>query len=263
MVGYGVDLLDLGQVLAVARSYECAPPVPYNVDWSRFPETAHLVNQETENSTSSGSSSSMSGPTAASSSAPNPKTSNESSKKIASHKKTKSSSSKVTEPLPPSSSQTLTGAALRDAIVKNLEAIPTMVRNPKSGIVRARVTKGGFLLTPLGENETQVSFLFQVDPDLAVIPAWLINWGMKHFSFSVLNLLAKAAEKVGMEGDPYTARMAEKPEVYDHLRKRLLEVQQDSPEQQQFKRNALTELMTPPKPLHPKPEASKLPHPPM
>lgn len=206
LVGYGVDLIDQGRVLAVARSYDCAPEVPKNVDWALFPETAHLQPQQTD----------FPGATA-----------------------------NVTQPAStPPSHPAIAG------IVEKLNKIPSLLPKVNSKIVRAKVHQGGFLLAPLSDTETEVSILFQVDPELAIMPSWLINWCMKHFSFAALDLLGKAAAQVGKPESPYTARMAEKPEVYDYLRQRLDDSRTCSPEIQAERRNASLQLLNAPLPLH-------------
>lgn len=213
LFGYGVDLLDQGRVLAVARSYDCAPEVPQNVHWSLFPETEHLAAQNREGKASEPSSANMAA---------------------------RSEADEVSE-----------GERKRDEIVEVLEKVPTQVPQVKAKVVRAKIHKGGFLLTPLSEHETEISFLFQVDPDLAVVPSWLINWGMKHFSFAALGLLEKTAAKVGTPASPYTQRMAEKPLVYQYLRDRLGEIGDMAQEERDERRKNSIDLLATPVPLHP------------
>ena len=212
LIGYGVDLLDQGRVLAVARSFECAPEVPHNVDWSYFAETKHLVEEGAA----------------------------QDSEKI------------VTSEASASSSEADSRSKKRDEIVKVLRRVASLCKPPKSSkIVRAKIHQGGFLLTPVSDTETEVSFLFQFDPDLAVIPSWLINWGMKHFSFTVLSLLEKAASKVGTPESPYTKRMADKPDVYEYLRSRLHAFESMPTHEREERKQSSLGLLDSPAPLHP------------
>lgn len=203
LVGYGVDLLDQGRVLAVARSYECAPEAPGSVDWSLFPETAHLGAQKDD----------------------------------------------VKIEAPNLDSIAFSNPGIAEAVQK-IESIPNLIPKLKSGMVRAKVHQGGFLLTPISDTETGVSALFQVDPDLAV-PTWLINYCMKHFMFTVLDLLEKAASKVGTEKSPYTQRMTEKPEVYEYLRQRLEQNRTLLPKERETLKEASLALLNARQPLHP------------
>lgn len=212
LVGFGVDLLDQGRVLAVARSYECAPESPASVNWSLFPETAHLGAQKDDIQIES----------------------------------------------PNLDSIPFTNPGVAEAVQK-LESIPALIPSVKSGIVRSKVHQGGFLLTPISDTETAVSALFQVDPDLAVMPSWLINWCMKHFMFTVLDLLGKAASKVGTEKSPYTKRMTDKPEVYEYLRQRLEENRHLSTEEREKLKEASLALLNAPQPLHPTTEEDSNP----
>lgn len=213
LFGYGVDLLDQGRVLAVARSYDCAPEVPHNVKWSLFPETEHLAAEERDGKLDETSTA--------------PVSASDADNDVSEWEKK------------------------RREIVDVLNKVPTQVPKVKSKVVRAKIHKGGFLLTPLSEHETEISFLFQVDPDLAVVPSWLINWGMKHFSFAALNLLQKAAAKVGQPDSPYTQRMADKPLVYQYLRNRLAEIGDMTQDERDERRKNSLDLLGTPVPLHP------------
>lgn len=212
MIGYGVDLLDQGRVMAVARSFECAPEVPHTVDWSHFAETEHLVAEER-----------------------------------AEELKEKEPAETPVEPSDPNSP-----FKKRDEIVTVLRRVASLCKPPTSSkIVRAKIYQGGFLLTPVSETETEVSFLFQFDPVLAVVPSWLINWGMKHFSFTVLGLLEKAASKVGTPESPYTQRMADKPDVYDYLKTRLRAFDSMTHREKDERKQASLQLLSSPVPIHP------------
>ncbi len=54
--------------------------------------------------------------------------------------------------------------------------------------VRATMSIGGFLLTPLSAQRTQVSFIFNVDPKMSYVPSMLLNWGLKQGAHMVFNV---------------------------------------------------------------------------
>lgn len=54
--------------------------------------------------------------------------------------------------------------------------------------VRATMSIGGFLLTPLSAQSTRVSFVFNVDPKMNYVPAVLLNWGLKQGAHMVFNV---------------------------------------------------------------------------
>lgn len=257
MVGYGVDMLSQGRILAVARSYECAPEVPFNVNWSLFPEIEAAMANASASGAEGGNDEHTSSSVPAQTESGHRKHHKHDKHHKNQHKHDVNETPEAAPSSMPEASSTADSAAdsakLRDEIVAQLQKVPGLIPNPKSKIVRSSVVRGGFLLTPL-ENETQVSFLFQVDPKLAVVPTWLINWAMKHFSFAVLNLLAKASAKVGQPGDPYTKRMEERPEVYDYLKSRFEQVQLASPDEAHAKREEYAEMLRVPKPLHVNPD---------
>jgi hypothetical protein len=88
--------------------------------------------------------------------------------------------------------------------------------------VRVEMRIGGFLLTPLSKQKTKLSLLWMVDPHLELIPSALVNWGLKHVALYAVSLLKQNAMAIDTDPQsPYIARMAQKPEVYDFLRKRF------------------------------------------
>lgn len=216
LIGYGVDLLDQGRVLAVARSFECAPEVPHNVAFDQFIETEYLMAEKPS----------------------------EASQENGVSEASPEATPAITDPNSP--------FKRRDEIVEILRRVASLCKPPKTNkIVRCKIHQGGFLLTPVSDNETEVSFLFQFDPDLAVVPSWLINWGMKHFSFTMLGLLEKAATKVGTPESPYTQRMADKPDVYEYLRTRLRAFDSMTYREKEERKQDSLQLLNSPEPLHP------------
>lgn len=92
-----------------------------------------------------------------------------------------------------------------------------------SKFVRADIKEGGFLLTCVDENTTNVSFLFTIDPKMSYIPSTLINWAMKFVASYALKSLKSTAQGVH-EDESYTNRMEVKADVYAYLKKRLEDV---------------------------------------
>lgn len=91
-----------------------------------------------------------------------------------------------------------------------------------SKFVRADIKNGGFLLTPIDENTTNISFLFTIDPKMSYLPSSLVNWGMKFVASYALNSLRETANSVHKD-EEYINRMEVKADVYDYLKRRLEE----------------------------------------
>lgn len=242
VVGYGVDFMDQQRALTVVRSYETVNEVPLNVNWSLFAETEHLAAEERQVSKE------------ATSSRSSPKAS------VASSASSSATASPIASPAPtPSPKPTETAAVpvvydcLRDEVAASIERAAKLVKpaGKNSKVVRARVERGGFLLTAVSEHETELSCIFQIDPKLAVVPSWLINWCMKHFCFTVFALLESTAAKVGTPESPFTQRMTDKPEVYDYLRERLKANDNLTNEEREERRQNSLQILDSPLPLHP------------
>lgn len=95
--------------------------------------------------------------------------------------------------------------------------------NPEllDGWVRVLVHQGGFLLTPIDENSTEISFLFNIDPKIPIIPISLINWALKNFAFMGLSILEKTSLEIEDENSPYYKKINEKDGIYSFLKERL------------------------------------------
>lgn len=90
--------------------------------------------------------------------------------------------------------------------------------------VRAKFeAPSGILLTPIGDGVTRTQICINVDPDISVVPSWLIDFGVRHLAYLIVVAIRRAVEIV--KGDPeYARRMSdESSEFYNHVRRRLRE----------------------------------------
>lgn len=139
-----------------------------------------------------------------------------SSKKKKEKKKSSSSSTAAVNPDEESGPVALSLEEILDA--ENKAKLPPL--NKK--FVRVEMRIGGFLLTPVGKDKTKLSLLWNVDPKLDMIPSALVNWGLKHVALYAISLLKQHAKAIDTDPkSPYIARMSQKPDVYDFLRKRF------------------------------------------
>lgn len=87
---------------------------------------------------------------------------------------------------------------------------------------RVDLISGGALITPLGADQTMVSFIICADPKLDIIPTWLINWGLKTFSGYFYSQMTYVATNIGKEKNcPFKQNMDSRPEFYGFLQERL------------------------------------------
>lgn len=106
---------------------------------------------------------------------------------------------------------------------------------PKRNCPRVELISGGALLTPKGDNEIFVSFIFSVDPKIATIPAWLMNWGMKTFSGYFFTAMSDVAKGVGVNQKcPYQEKINSRPEFYQYLKERF-EIWKAAPSHEKFR----------------------------
>lgn len=112
---------------------------------------------------------------------------------------------------------------------ENLEDISTIENALKEGLnipketssyVRILVKEGGFLLTPIDDNSSTLSFIFTADPKMSYIPSYLINWGLKFSANYAMQTLITTSLNID---EVYQERMAQKSDVYEYLKKRLEE----------------------------------------
>eukprot|EP01128_Nolandella_sp_AFSM9_P012724 TRINITY_DN9556_c0_g1_i2.p1 TRINITY_DN9556_c0_g1~~TRINITY_DN9556_c0_g1_i2.p1 ORF type:complete len:200 (+),score=26.22 TRINITY_DN9556_c0_g1_i2:161-760(+) len=110
-------------------------------------------------------------------------------------------------------------------VLKNLEEhkdVPT----PGGGITRVKLHAGGVLFQSITEKTCHVSYIFNVDPQLAYMPSWLLNFLMKTFAGAVWERMSSHAQAIDRAPEgKYAQRMKERPELYNMLKKRLVTAQ--------------------------------------
>ena len=80
----------------------------------------------------------------------------------------------------------------------------------------------GFLLTPKGEGKTHVVILANIDPQIALVPDWLIDIAVRNLAYLILVAIRKAASHV--KGEAYQVRMTDPNNpFFNHIRKRINE----------------------------------------
>ncbi len=81
----------------------------------------------------------------------------------------------------------------------------------------------GVLLTPVGDGRTKLQVVVNLDPQIALIPEWLIDIAVRNFAYLIVLQIRKAVDIV--KSDPeYTRRMLD-PEnaFYNHVKRRIRE----------------------------------------
>lgn len=89
----------------------------------------------------------------------------------------------------------------------------------RKGNVEAIVHLGGMVLEPVSEDRTVFRIVVNCDPQLALVPYWLINFITRHFAHWIFHKLRKTAMHIA--GTEYETRIAENDELYGFLRRRL------------------------------------------
>lgn len=81
----------------------------------------------------------------------------------------------------------------------------------------------GVLLTPLGDGRTMVQIVVNVDPQITLVPDWLIDIAVRNLAYLILLQIRKAVEIV--KSDPeYQKRMTDPTsEFYQHIKRRIRE----------------------------------------
>lgn len=81
----------------------------------------------------------------------------------------------------------------------------------------------GVLLTPLGQGTTKVQVVVNLDPKIALVPDWLIDFAVRNLAFLIVLQFRKAVEIVKRDPE-YQKRMADpENEFYAHVRRRITE----------------------------------------
>ena len=81
----------------------------------------------------------------------------------------------------------------------------------------------GILLTPLPGGITRVQVVVNVDPQIALVPDWLIDFAVRNLAYLIILQIRKAVEIV--KSDPeYHKRMTDKDNAfYNHIKQRISE----------------------------------------
>ncbi|MDP2439667.1 MAG: hypothetical protein Q8P67_28290 [archaeon] len=100
-----------------------------------------------------------------------------------------------------------------------------------SSRVRVDLRMSGGLLRPVSPTQTQLIVMANADPQMAVIPYWLLNFVTKQLGGMLVGRLEVLAQ--GIDADPeskFTKRIAEKPHIYADIMMRVSRVVHPLPE---------------------------------
>lgn len=91
---------------------------------------------------------------------------------------------------------------------------------PQPDCVRMDLTLCCLNVNYISENETQISFIAQCDPKLAMIPNALINYATKHGVFYFMEAVRDMCDKY--TGSEHEELVNAKPEYYQEIRDRII-----------------------------------------
>jgi len=107
-------------------------------------------------------------------------------------------------------------------LVHSIDEYPDVDLPPKGkSISRMEINIAGALLTPISEEMTHFEVIGTFDPQVKVIPEPIANFIMKEIVGVAFRLFSKCAKSVRKDNSPHSYRIESKPEVYEHLKKRL------------------------------------------
>lgn len=87
----------------------------------------------------------------------------------------------------------------------------------------------GILLTPLGAGKTRVQIVVNVDPQIPLVPDWLIDLAVRNLAFLIVYRI-RAAVEIVKDDDEYMQRSNDPQSAfYEHLRRRFRESWPDEP----------------------------------
>jgi hypothetical protein len=102
---------------------------------------------------------------------------------------------------------------------------PIPYPEPKKGIVRMEIIRGGWIFEALSPNTVKVSFIMNVDPKMKV-PTSVLNFVAGRTMWVLAHQLEKAAKKAGKPTGVYAERRAgDKKVIYDTLIERIAKIQ--------------------------------------
>jgi len=124
---------------------------------------------------------------------------------------------------PSTSSSSSSGPAVSSSpppTLTSARGVPVVLPDVPSGFVRATLHFGGFLIKPKGPSTCEVKTVFNLDPALAVVPYWLLNYISQKFCYILLSYLRSTAQKMGSDRRSEFGRRiaANKNNVYGELR---------------------------------------------
>lgn len=110
--------------------------------------------------------------------------------------------------------------------VSDDEQLHPNIQRPPVGkkCTRISVEVGGFMLEALSPTVCKVSFIMNVDPQIPHVPLWLVNWVSGKMIWVLLHQMDKAAKRAGKKKSKYTDRRHNRPDIYEHLQRRAVEV---------------------------------------
>ncbi len=85
--------------------------------------------------------------------------------------------------------------------------------------VHLKVNCGCMYFRYIDENTTLFRGLFNIDPNMSLVPQWLINYVMKKVAYTVLGLIQEKSKN--FEGSVFEKRVNENTYMYDEIRRRL------------------------------------------
>eukprot|EP01028_Stygiella_incarcerata_P007169 TRINITY_DN2941_c0_g1_i1.p1 TRINITY_DN2941_c0_g1~~TRINITY_DN2941_c0_g1_i1.p1 ORF type:complete len:484 (+),score=169.90 TRINITY_DN2941_c0_g1_i1:148-1599(+) len=88
----------------------------------------------------------------------------------------------------------------------------------KKNVVRMVMHRAGFIVRPIDEHHTKVTWVVNTDPKLALIPYWFLNFMVRSIAHTMFERLHKIV--VNFKGSVYEERIEQKQFIYSMLRRK-------------------------------------------
>jgi hypothetical protein len=88
----------------------------------------------------------------------------------------------------------------------------------KKNVVRMVMHRAGFIVKPLDENHTKITWIVNTDPKLALVPYWFLNFMVRSIAHTMFEKLHKIV--TNFTGSVYEERIATKQFVYGMLKEK-------------------------------------------
>ena len=81
----------------------------------------------------------------------------------------------------------------------------------------------GILLTPLDDGRTRVQIVVNLDPQIALIPEWLIDIAVRSLAYLIILQFRKAVEIVKSDPEYHKRMTSQDSDFYNHIKRRIRE----------------------------------------